>query len=60
MNQDERETRGRKRILEHARKTRNVIETCRYFGVARSTFYLLNLPVERQDLLQWSNVTDSY
>ena len=40
MNQAERETRSRKRILEHARTTRNVIKTCRYFGVSRSTFYL--------------------
>ena len=40
MNQAERETRRRKRILEHARTTRNVVKTCRYFGVSRSTFYL--------------------
>ena len=40
MNQAERETRRRKRILEHARITRNLIKTCRYFGVSRSTFYL--------------------
>ena len=40
MNQDERETRRRKRILEHARTTRNVVKTCRYFSVSRSTFYL--------------------
>ena len=40
MNQAERETRRRKRILEHARTTRNVIKTCRYFGVSGSTFYL--------------------
>ncbi len=40
MNQAERETRRRKRILEHVRTTRNVIKRCRYFGVSRSTFYL--------------------
>ena len=40
MNQAERETRRRKRILEHARTTRNVVKTCRDFGVSRSTFYL--------------------
>ena len=40
MNQAERETRKRKRILEHARTTRNVAKTCRYFGVSRWTFYL--------------------
>ena len=40
MNQAERETRRRKRILEHGRTPQNGIKTCRYFGVSRSTFYL--------------------
>ena len=40
MNQEEREIRRRRRILEHAQETGNVMKTCRYFGVARSTFYL--------------------
>ena len=42
MSQAERKTRRRKRILEHVRTTRNVIETCRYYGVSRSTFKSLS------------------
>ena len=48
MNQAERETRRRKRILEHARTTRNVIKTCRYVGVSRSTFYLWRRAIRRR------------
>ena len=40
MEQDQREIRRKLRILEHARKTGNIIKPCRYFGVSRSTFYL--------------------
>ena len=40
MDQDQREIRRKRRILEHAQKTGNIIRTCRYFGVSRSTFYL--------------------
>ena len=40
MDQDQREIRRKRRILERARKTGNIIKTCRYFGVSRSTFYL--------------------
>ena len=40
MNQEERETRRRKRILGHTRKTENIVKTCRHFGVSRPTFYL--------------------
>ncbi len=40
MNQDQREIRRKRRILEHAQRTGNISKTCRYFGVSRSTFYL--------------------
>ena len=40
MDQDQREIRRKRRILEHAQTTGNIIRTCRYFGVSRSTFYL--------------------
>jgi len=38
MTDEEREIRRKKRILEHAERIGNINETCRYFGVARSTF----------------------
>ena len=40
MDQDQREIRRKRRILEPGRKTGDIIKTCRYFGVSRSTFYL--------------------
>ena len=40
MDQDQREIRRRRRILEHARKTGNIMKACGYSGVSRSTFYL--------------------
>ncbi len=40
MTNDQREIRRKKRVIEHAERTGNVHRTCRYFGVARSTFYL--------------------
>jgi hypothetical protein len=40
MTHDQREIHRKKRILEYAEQVGNVNKTCRYFGVARSTFYL--------------------
>ncbi|MCP4900608.1 MAG: transposase, partial [bacterium] len=40
MTNEQREIHRKKRVLEHAERIGNVNKTCRYFGVARSTFYL--------------------
>lgn len=40
MDWEQREVVRKKRVLDHAQRTGNVWRTCRYFGVARSTFYL--------------------
>jgi len=40
MTNDQREIHRKKRILEYAERVGNINKTCRYFGVARSTFYL--------------------
>ena len=40
MTNEQREIHRKKRVLEHAERMGNVNKTCRYFGVARSTFYL--------------------
>jgi transposase InsO family protein len=40
MTHDQREIHRKKRILEYAERVGNINKTCRYFGVARSTFYL--------------------
>jgi transposase-like protein len=39
MNEEQRLVQKRLRVLEHAQKTGNVHKTCRYFGIARSSFY---------------------
>ena len=39
MKAAERETRRKKRILDHAVESGNVAKTCRYFGIPRSSFY---------------------
>jgi len=39
MKAEERETRRKRRILEHAVESGNVAKTCRYFSVPRSSFY---------------------
>ena len=40
MTCEQRETHRKKRAIEYAEKIGNVRKACRYFGVARSTFYL--------------------
>ena len=40
MTNDQREIHRKKRILEYAERVGNINKTCRYFGVAESTFYL--------------------
>ena len=40
MTNEQREIHRKKRVLEHAERVGNVNKTCRYYGVARSTFYL--------------------
>ena len=39
MNADQRETRRKLRILQHAERIGDVSKTCRYFGVGRASFY---------------------
>ena len=39
MNADQREIRRKLRILQHAERIGDVSRTCRYFGVARASFY---------------------
>ena len=39
MKWQEYEIRRRQRVLEHALQTGQAAQTCRYFGVPRSTFY---------------------
>ena len=39
MTSDQREIRRKLRILEHAEKLGDVSKTCRYFGIARASFY---------------------
>lgn len=39
MNMDQREIRRKLRILEHADRNGSVAATCRYFGIARASFY---------------------
>jgi len=39
MNEEQRLVQKRLRVLEHAQITGNVRKTCRYFGIARSSFY---------------------
>ena len=40
MTHDEKEIKRKLRILKHAEYSGNIAKTCRYFGVARSLFYL--------------------
>ena len=40
MTNDQREIHRKKRVIEYAEKTGNTDKTCRYFGLARSTFFL--------------------
>ena len=39
MDRRSKEAERRKRILDHAKTNGNVAKTCRYFGVARASFY---------------------
>jgi transposase-like protein len=39
MDRAAKEVERRKRILDHANATENVAKTCRYFGIARTSFY---------------------
>ena len=40
MTRDQREIHRKKRVLEYAERIGSINKACRYFGVARSTFYL--------------------
>ena len=40
MNEAQRDTFRKKRVLEHADRIGNVRKACRYFGVSKSPFYL--------------------
>jgi len=39
MTHDHREIHRKKRVLEYAERIGNINKACRYFGVARSSFY---------------------
>jgi len=39
MTKDQREIQRKLRILRHAKETGHIANTCRYFGVGRSSFY---------------------
>jgi len=39
MTNDQRKIHRKKRVLEYAEQIENINKTCRYFGVARSSFY---------------------
>ena len=39
MTRDQREIHRKKRVLEYAERIGNINKACRYFGVARSSFY---------------------
>jgi len=40
MTNDQQEIRRKKRVIENAENIGNVRKACRYYGIARSTFYL--------------------
>jgi hypothetical protein len=42
MTNDQREIHRKKRVLEYAERIGNINKACRYFGVARSSFYEWN------------------
>lgn len=39
MKQEDRDIQRKLRVLEHAERLGSVVKTCRYYGIARSTFY---------------------
>ena len=39
MTHEQREIHRKKRVIEYAESIGNVRKACRYFGIARSTFY---------------------
>lgn len=47
MTNEQREIHRKKRIIKYAERTGNIKRACRYFGVARSMFYLLEGQVSR-------------
>lgn len=47
MKELERETQRRLRVLKHAEECGNIRRTCRYFGLARSTFYRWKVEYEK-------------
>ncbi len=40
MTRDQREIHRKKRVLEYAKRIGNINKACRYFGAARSSFYV--------------------
>ena len=47
MNEEQRFGQKRLRVLEHSQKAGNVHKTCRYFGIARSSFYRWGVDLHR-------------
>jgi transposase len=45
--EDEREVQRKLRVLQHAEKTGHAARTCRYFGIARASFYRWKRAYER-------------
>ena len=48
MNKTQRDIRRKKRVFEHAARNGNVRKACRYFGIARSGFYVWKKAYETQ------------
>ncbi len=47
MNQNERDIQRKLRILRHAEQIGDVCKTCRYFGIARGSFYRWRAALQR-------------
>ena len=48
MSKAQQDIRRKTRVLEHAARTGNVRQTCRYFGIPRSLFYVWKAAYERE------------
>ena len=48
MSKAQQDIRRKTRALEHAARTGNVRQTCRYFGIPRSLFYVWRAAYERE------------
>ena len=58
MSKPQQDIRRKTRALEHAARTGNVRQTCRYFGIPRSLFYVWRAAYERDGAAGLINKTD--